>query len=243
MIPSIRINPISIFLSVQLSDGSLVRVQTDQLRTKYQAIEYDVHRSAEEKIPFMIEWWTKVQSILIASNLDKSLMRDVVNNSELKLRTGVKDFITGLLRVEIPILIFSAGLGDVIEMFLEKEIPEFRHGHESSHIVANFLEFTAEGKLKAFNKKMIHSFNKNEHEIHDTPYYQSIVHRPNVILLGDSVGDVGMSNGMKNLRQILKVGFLNRSTPVKLDIHKRVYDIVVCDDQTFDVPNELLKAI
>lgn len=94
-----------------------------------------------------------------------------MNHSEMKLRTGVRDFITGLLRAQILILIFSGDLGDVIEMFMEKEIPEFRHGHESSHIVANFLEFTDQGKLKAFNKKMSHSFNKNEHEIHDTLYY------------------------------------------------------------------------
>ena len=112
---------ISTCISVQLSDGSLVREQTDQLRAKYQAIEYDVHIGAEEKIPFMIEWWSKVQSILIASNLDKSLMRDVIHHSEMKLRTGVKEFITELLRAEIPILIFSAGLGQFFRLSMASD--------------------------------------------------------------------------------------------------------------------------
>jgi 5'-nucleotidase len=134
-------------------------------------------------------------------------------------------------------------LGDVIEVFLEKEIPEFKHNHASSHIVSNFIEYDSNGNLKRFSKKLIHSFNKNEHEIHDTPYYQSILNRPNVILLGDTVGDVGMIGGMKNLKQILKIGYLNRSTPEKLEVYKSVFDIVICDDQTFDVPNLILNAI
>ena len=127
--------------------------------------------------------------------------------------------------------------------FLEKEIPEFKHNHESSHIVSNFIQYDSNGNLISFNEKLIHSFNKNEHEIHDTPYFQSILNRPNVILLGDILGDVGMIGGMKNLKQILKIGYLNHSTPAKLEVYKNVYDIVICDDQTFDVPNAILNAI
>lgn len=131
----------------------------------------------------------------------------------------------------------------MIEFFLEKEIPEFKHNHESSHIVSNFIRYDSDGKLHSFSDKLIHSFNKNEHEIHDLPYFQSILSRQNVILLGDTLGDVGMIGGMKNLEQILKIGYLNRSTPSKLDVYKNVYDIVICDDQTFDLPNAILNAI
>ena len=138
---------------------------------------------------------------------------------------------------------YDAILGDVIEFFLEKEIPEFQHNHTSSHIVSNFIRYDSSGNILSFTDKLIHSFNKNEQEIHDTPYFQTILHRPNVILLGDSLGDVGMIGGMKNLKHILRVGFLNRSTPAKLEVYKNTYDIVICDDQTFDLPNALLKAI
>ncbi len=140
-------------------------------------------------------------------------------------------------------MIFLHVLGDIIEFFLEKEIPEFQHNHKSSHIVSNFIQYDSNGHLISFNEKLIHSFNKNEHEIHDTPYFQTILTRPNVILLGDTLGDIGMIAGMKNLKQILKIGYLNHSTPAKLEIYKDVYDIVICDNQTFDVPNEILKSI
>lgn len=134
-------------------------------------------------------------------------------------------------------------LGDVIEIFLEKEIPEFKHNHESSHIVSNFTQYDSNGKLLAFSDKLIHSFNKNEHEIHDTPYYQSILNRTNVILLGDTLGDIGMIGGMKNLQNILTIGYLNQSTPEKLEVYKQTFDIVICDDQTYDLPNLILKSI
>jgi 5'-nucleotidase len=196
-----------------------------------------------EKLPYMIEWWRSAQNLFVLSNLNKSLIREFVYQSNMELKKGVREFITELLRSETPILIFSAGLGDIIEIFLEKEIPEFKHNHKSSHIVSNFIQYDSNGNLLSFNEKLIHSFNKNEHEIHDTPYFQTIINRPNVILLGDTLGDIGMIAGMKNLKQILKIGYLNQSTPAKLEVYKSVYDIVICDNQTFDVPNEILNAI
>ncbi|CAF1378434.1 unnamed protein product [Adineta steineri] len=228
---------------VTLPDGSLVRDQADQLRLKYHAIEHDVSLTIQEKIPYMIEWWQKAQSLILASNLNQSMMRELVYQSKLELRQGVNEFITDLLQSDIPILIFSAGLGDVIKIFLEKEIPKFKYNHKSSHIVSNFIQYDLNGNLISFNKKLIHSFNKNEHEIEDTSYYQSILNRSNVILLGDTLGDVGMVGGMNNLKQVLKIGFLNGSIPAKLEVYKKVFDIVICDDHTFDIPNLILNAI
>ncbi len=232
-----------------------------KLKEKYHPIEIDVHMDVNEKLPYMIEWWREAQNLFILSNLNKSLIRELVHQSTMELKKGVREFIIELLHSETPILIFSAGLGksiilflfilyssneisgDIIEFFFEREIPEFKHNHASSHIVSNFIHYDSNGNLVSFNEKLIHSFNKNEHEIHDTPYFQSILNRPNVILLGDTLGDIGMIGGMKNLKQILKIGYLNHSTPAKLEVYKNVYDIVICDNQTFDLPNEILKAI
>jgi cytosolic 5'-nucleotidase 3 len=242
-----------------LSNGRLLRDCAEELRLKYHPIEIDVHIKVEEKVPFMIEWWRAANELFSSTNLTKSIIQDLVQQSNMELKRGAREFITELLRSETPILIFSAGLGelssrnqqtswpwflgDIIELFLEKEIPVFKHNHQSSHIVSNFIQYDGNGKLVSFNEKFIHSFNKNEQEIHDTPYYQTILNRSNVILLGDSLGDVGMTGGMKNLQNILKIGYLNHSTPDKLKVYKQVYDIVICDDQTFDLPNAILNAI
>lgn len=215
----------------------------NQLRSKSHRIESDGHVNSDEKLAVVIEWWTKAKSFLLSSNMNQLLLRDIVYESKMELRKGVQKFIMELMHSEIPILIFSAGLGDVIELFLQKEIPEFKNNHHSSHIISDFMEYNTDGKLISFNNKIIHSLNKNEQEILDIPYYQSIINRPNVILLGDAIDDVGMASTVKNLKQVLNIGFLNRSAPEKIEAYKNIYDIVICDDQTFDIPNMILSAI
>ncbi|CAF1438342.1 unnamed protein product, partial [Didymodactylos carnosus] len=168
--------------------------------------------------------------------------------SQMEFKDGVNEFIARSLKDKIPILIFSAGLGDIIEIFLEINVPAFRlQEHtptESTHIVSNFMDYDSKSfHFTGFKDKLIHAFNKNEYEIYDTPYYNQIKQRPNVILLGDTLGDVGMIAGMKNLQNILKIGFLNNYNETKLKVYKSVYDLVICNDQTFTIPNQILDEI
>ncbi|CAM4842529.1 unnamed protein product [Rotaria magnacalcarata] len=228
---------------VPLPDGSLLSDRGKELYLKYNPIAIDDHMDVAEKIPYMIEWWRSIQNLLILSNLNKSHLCELVHQSNMELKIGAQKFITDLLHSQTPILIFSAGIGDIIEVFLQKEIPEFKHNHESSHIVSNFMQYDDNGTLKSFNDKIIHPLNKDEHAIHNTIYYQTILERQNVILLGDSLGDTAMIDGMNNLKNVLKIGFLNHSTPEKLETYKNAFDIVLCEDETFVVPNSILKVI
>ena len=57
--------------------------------------------------------------------------------------------------------------------------------------------------------EIIHTFNKNESAIHSSDYFQNIRHRENLILLGDSIGDLKMAEGAENVENSLKIGFLN----------------------------------
>ena len=70
-----------------------------------------------------------------------------------------------------------------------------------------------------------------------------IVNRPNVILLGDSTGDVEMANGFPALNNILKIGFLNVHVEELLPLYLEIYDIVTIKDDTFNVPNAIIKSI
>ena len=94
-----------------MPDGSLLREKAEELKAKYHPIEIDVHMDVNEKLPYMIEWWLAAQNLFVLSNLNKSLIRELVQQSNMELKVGVREFITELLRSETPILIFSAGLG------------------------------------------------------------------------------------------------------------------------------------
>ena len=62
--------------------------------------------------------------------------------------------------------------------------------------------------MVGFENELIHVFNKNENAIHDSDYFKKLEGRDNVILLGDSLGDLKMADGA-NASNLLKIGFLN----------------------------------
>ena len=55
----------------------------------------------------------------------------------------------------------------------------------------------------------IHVFNKNEAAVHDSDYFQNLSHRVNVLLMGDSLGDLHMADGAEHMESKLTIGFLN----------------------------------
>lgn len=52
------------------------------------------------------------------------------------------------------------------------------------------------------------------------------------MLKGDSTGDIDMAAGMPNLKNILKIGFLNEHFDELLPRYMEIYDIVIIDDST-----------
>ena len=62
--------------------------------------------------------------------------------------------------------------------------------------------------MVGFKGDLIHSFNKNESSVHDSDYFDNLEKHTNILLLGDSIGDLRMADGAK-FDNILKIGFLN----------------------------------
>ena len=67
--------------------------------------------------------------------------------------------------------------------------------------------------------------------------------RRNVIVLGDSLGDVHMAAGVRDPSVVLTIGFLNHNIQSSLETYKAHFDIVLLDDQTMSFPFSLLTEI
>uniref|UniRef100_A0A3Q4BY90 Uncharacterized protein n=1 Tax=Mola mola TaxID=94237 RepID=A0A3Q4BY90_MOLML len=112
-------------------------LQLKELLNKYYPIEINASLSVEEKLPLMVEWWTKAHELLLQQEIRKDLLAVVVKESEAMLRDGYKLFFDHLQEHSIPLLILSAGIGDI----LEEVIRQAGVFHPNIKVLSNFMDF------------------------------------------------------------------------------------------------------
>lgn len=210
-----------------------------KLLNTYYPIEIDARLSTEEKLPLMVEWWTKVHELLIEQKIRKNMLAQAVKESRSKLRDGYKMFFDHLAEHQVPLLIFSAGIGDV----LEEVIRQNHVFHPNVHIISNYMDFDHTGVLQAFKGQLIHTFNKREGALSHAAHLPELKGRTNVLLLGDSLGDLTMADGVSNVQNTLTIGFLNDQVEERKELYVNSFDIVLVNDETLEIPNAILKNI
>jgi len=215
-------------------------IKAHALFDKYHAIEIDPKVSRVEKIEAMNAWWTEHFSLLIKSGLNRKHLSDVIKSGRVQLRGGCLDFLDLLNKNGIPLVIMSSsGLGgDVIEMYLRDK----GRMHSNTYIISNSFEWDEEGNAVAVKQPIIHAMNKCETIVRDFPAFKAIEDRKNVLLLGDSLGDIEMISGF-DCDNLIKIGFLNENVEESLEVYKANYDIVVLNDGDMECANALLKEI
>jgi HAD superfamily hydrolase (TIGR01544 family) len=215
------------------------RKKSSGLFSYYHPIEIDPNLTKAQKTPYMIEWYTKSFNLMPTSGILKEQIPLMVESSNVCLREGCETVFHSLDKHNVPLLIFSAGIGDILEEVLKQQnllLPNMK-------IIANFMHFNEKEMLTGFSGDLIHTFNKNQSSIENSDYFETLKSRSNVILLGDSLGDLDMSEGAQNMEAILRIGFLNYKIEDSLLDYLNAYDIVLTDDQTMDVVNGLLENI
>lgn len=109
------------------------------------------------------------------------------------------------MEADVPVLVFSAGLGDTV-------VATLKHAKvlmPNIQVISNYIKYKEDGiTIDGFKDKIIHVLNKNELALKGTKYYDLVKDRENVILMGDSLGDAGMADGVPQVHAILKIGFL-----------------------------------
>ncbi|MBS3116213.1 hypothetical protein J4421_01315 [Candidatus Woesearchaeota archaeon] len=204
---------------------------------KYHPYEVDHYLSLKEKSAKMVEWWEHHWQLMVECGINKKVFEDIIQKGKIQLREGSVELFSLLHEHTIPFLIFSSGLGNLIELFLKKN----KFLTPNVHLLANFFTFDENGIATGFKRPLIHVFNKNEYELRDTPYYREVKQRRNVILLGDSLGDLGMIEGLQH-DTIIRIGFLNEDKAL-LDHYLQVFDVVITEDGPVEEVNRIIKAV
>ncbi|RKO91621.1 pyrimidine 5'-nucleotidase-domain-containing protein, partial [Blyttiomyces helicus] len=153
------------------------RAQTEGLYKHYYPYEISHTLPHAEKVKAMEEWWTKAHELIIGLGLTKKDFETICRETPVAFRSGVEQLIASCEAQKIPVLVFSAGLADVIEEILRQSsllTPNM-------HVVSNRLHFDpVTGRADSFAGRLIHTFNKNEAAISGSGYAETIQGRRNV---------------------------------------------------------------
>ena len=204
--------------------------ERNQLFKQYRPIEYDESIPNDEKRKHMHDWWEKALNLFIKYKVTKKIIeKESSNPNVMSFRQGAKEFLEKLHQNNIPIIIISAGVGNFIEAFLQKN----NCYYDNIHIISNFLDFK-DGLATGIKSHLIHSHNKNEVSL-SSEVKEYISNRKNIILLGDNIGDTYMTSD----KDALKIGFLEENIDTNQKYYEQVFDLV-CINSDFD---EVLKTI
>jgi cytosolic 5'-nucleotidase 3 len=230
-------------IMAQLRTGEYISLEyskkAHELFDKYHPIEIDPNVTYEEKKKKMEEWWKTHFDLLVKMGLNKQTIEKMVKDKPLKFRNGVFDFLDSLDKNKVPLIIISStGLGNALPMYFEKEAKLYKN----IYFVTNFFEFNKSGKVIGLFGPVIHVMNKDETVLSEFPFYEKIRKRKNIILLGDSVGDLGMLQGA-DYKEVIKIGFLNENIEENLEEYKKNFDVVITGDWDFTFVNELIEEI
>lgn len=219
----------------------------ENLFSTYYKIEVNPTLTMEEKIPHMIEWWSESHENIIEEKLTRNDFDVMAKECPIEWREDLPELLTDLDTANIPVLVFSAGIAQTIASVL-------KHAnllHKNVHIVSNEIIFEQDKPLDdgsalavSVREPFIHVFNKGEFAIRDTPFYKTVCppERDNVILIGDSLGDVHMKDGVNHTAD-LTVGLLNHDKDIHLNKYLDAYKIVFTDDLSLSWVRELISEM
>lgn len=210
------------------------------LYDRYHPIEVNPKIGREEKEKTMRKWWITVFDLLIKSGLSRRDIKKVVDSGKVKFRDGFFEFIDFLNKYDIPLIIISAsGLGsDAIAVCFKKIKKLLRN----IHIISNSFEWGKNNKAIAVKKPIIHAMNKNGDLIKSSAIFKIIKNKKNILLLGDSLDDINMAEGL-DYNNLIKVAFLNENVDECLEDYKSNFDVIMLNDAPLFFINNLLKEI
>lgn len=205
----------------------------EENKNYYLPLENNLNIKENKRKKLMKEWTDNNLKILTGSNMTKEEIKKASLKKDcMKLRKGVKEFLKYTYQNNIPVIIISAGITDIIESFLKAN----NCLYNNIYIISNEIKYK-NNIFKGFKNKTIYSSNK-----HKIKYPNEIkkTTKDKAILLGDNISDTLMAP--KNKENILKIGFLNNYKENK-ELFQNAYDIVYDDKVSFIKIINIIKKL
>ena len=173
----------------------------------------------------MVEWYKKSMDILYRYGLTYSGLLESLQKGRLEFRKGAKEFLKNLHQKKVPVIILSAGIGNVIEEFFKMN----QCNYDNICIISNFLQFK-DDKMQRFTNPIIHSMNKKMDSSLSIEWQEKIEKKEYAILCGDIIEDIKMVR-KEDLDKTITIGFLNEKIEENLKFYQQNYDVVLTKEE------------
>lgn len=219
---------------------------TRALFEKYYPLEQDHKLTEAERDGYMVEWWQLSHGLMVEARLHRSMIskavEDGIANGKIELRENMAFMFSLLHQNQVPTLVFSAGVQDIVCGVLS----HYALLTTNVVVVSNAMKFSESDELIGFDDFLIHSGNKTYSSVKGSIHDTSTQTRDHVLVIGDNLGDANMANGMEDGRKgvkLLKVGFLNTFSQGKLVAYQTTFDIVITHDSDSNAINALIDLV
>lgn len=139
-----------------------VKSRLDALFREFYPIEINHELPYETRLAAILEWWSKAHATLAAARPRRADFRRAVADvgAGMRFRARMHELFAQAAADDVPLLVFSAGVGDVIAEVLAANDLD---AAGSVSIVSNFLRYGVGDNCDAgcaWNDPLIHVFNK-----------------------------------------------------------------------------------
>jgi len=165
------------------------QLEYKRFHDKYGVLEVNNKLSVTDAVM----WW---ESILRLFKENRIKLLDIKRAADgMRVRPYAKDLFKICVQKRIPVVIISAGIKNIIELFCKKE------DIKPTILLSTELTFSSRGHVNGWKKEtLIHVLNKKERGHQEIKKIKSP--RPNTIVIGDNLNDASMVQGEKNVLRI-----------------------------------------
>ena len=208
------------------------KLDSKKLYNYYRRIEIDDYISDNAK-EFLMEEWTRRQLELFTKyNITEDLFNKILLSNSLDFRDGIAIFFKEMYNLNIPIIIISAGLGNIVYESLKQN----NCIYDNVYLISNMLKF--ENNLVKIEGSLVNSTNKKNINI-PINVYNAIKNRNTIIMFGDQISDLVVLNNF-NFENLISIGFLSNDTDKCLEKYRKHFDIVCSESENYQNIEKIL---
>lgn len=171
-----------------------------------------------------VEWWDKAHELMLKHGQPpRHLIPRMVRESDMVARPGALKLLERFAALNVPVLIVSAGLSDVIEEFLRQHSA----WTENVTICSNRLNYAADSAPQSVAPDPpITSFTKATAYRASSAFFKQHCGRSTIFVMGDSCSDIDSAENIP-YRHLISVGFLNDKPMMEAAKYAQTFDALV----------------